>query len=113
LFTKIPIGDVAYRINLISAVFGSLTLVMLFQLLLLLFSVEKEVSENKIIMAALCATASLMVSRTFWLHSTTTEVYIVISFFLIAIIYCLVRFDFTGKNLPVFRNVALWIERLG
>ncbi len=98
LFTKIPAGDVAYRINLVSAVFGSLTLVVMFSLLRLLFSSEKGASENIKLLAALGATLSLMVSRTFWLHSVTTEVYIILSFFTVAIIYCLVRFDLRGET---------------
>src|SRR4030042_1818013 len=65
LFTKIPVGDVAYRVNLVSAVFGSLTLVVMFNLLRLLFSLEKRGDENIQLLAALGATLSLMVSRTF------------------------------------------------
>jgi hypothetical protein len=108
LFTKIPVGDIAYRMNLVSAVFGSLTLVAVFVLLRLLFSLEKGVSENKKLLAALGAILSLMVSRTFWLHSVTAEVYIVLSFFVVAIIYCLVRFDIKGDTRFLYLGLFLY-----
>ncbi len=108
LFTKIPVGDVAYRMNLVSAVFGSLALVMVFLLLKLLFSRQHGVSENKKLLAALGATLSLMVSRTFWLHSVTAEVYIVLSFFILAIIYCLLRFDIKGEARFLYLGLFLY-----
>ncbi len=108
LFTKIPVGDIAYRVNLVSAVFGSLTLVTLFLLLRLTFSLEKGIGENKKLLAALGAILSLMVSRTFWLHSVTAEVYIVLSFFIIAIIYCLVRFDIKGDARFLYLGLFLY-----
>jgi len=108
LFTKIPVGDVAYRVNLVSAVFGSLTLVVMFSLLRLLFSSEKGAGENVKLVAALGATLSLMVSRTFWFHSVTTEVYIVLSFFTVAIIYCLARFDIKGETRFLYLGFFLY-----
>ena len=108
LFIKIPVGDIAYRMNLVSAVFGSLTLVAMFVLLRLLFSLEKGVSENKKLLAALGAILSLMVSRTFWLHSVTAEVYIMLSFFIVAIIYCLVRFDIKGDARFLYLGLFLY-----
>jgi hypothetical protein len=108
LFTKIPVGDVAYRVNLVSAVFGALTLVVMFNLLKLLFSLEKQVGENIKLLAALGATLSLMVSRTFWFHSVTTEVYIMLSFFTVAIIYCLARFDIEGEIRSLYLGLFLY-----
>ncbi len=108
LFTKIPAGDVAYRVNLVSVVFGSLTLVTMFSLLRLLFSTKEGASENVKLLAALGATLSLMVSRTFWFHSVTTEVYIILGFFTVAIIYCLARFDIKGETRCLYLGFFLY-----
>jgi len=108
LFTKIPVGDVAYRMNLVSAVFGSLALVVTFLLLRLLFSLENGVSENKKLLAALGAILSLMVSRTFWFHSVTSEIYIVLSFFTMAVIYCLVRFHIKEETRFLYLGLFLY-----
>jgi hypothetical protein len=72
-FVAIPFGDVAWRVNLVSAVFGALTIGNVFATTQLL-----GLSRT----AGLLASASLAVSHTHWLHSVRTEVYAVLLFFL-------------------------------
>jgi hypothetical protein len=62
----IPIGDLAYRINLISAVFGAVTVANVFLL------VRLWCGRN---LAAVVASATLAFSWTFWQHAVMAEVY--------------------------------------
>ncbi len=62
----IPIGDLAYRVNLISAAFGAVTVANVFLL------VRLWCGRN---LAAVVASATLAFSWTFWQHSVLAEVY--------------------------------------
>lgn len=66
LVKKISIGDLAYRINLISAVFGAVTVANVFLL------VRLWCGRN---LAAVLASATLAFSWTFWQHAVMAEVY--------------------------------------
>ncbi len=63
---RIPIGEFAYRVNLISAVAAALTIANLFLLLRLWLGR---------ILPALFAAATLALSHTFWRHAVITETY--------------------------------------
>ncbi len=65
-FTALPFGDVAGRVNAVSAVFGALTLPLVYWA-----ARELRVRRSSALMAAL----ALMVSHTFWSHAVRTEVY--------------------------------------
>ena len=62
----IPFGDFAYRVNLISAVFGAFTIANIFLLVRLWFGRG---------LGALVAAMSLAFSWTFWQNSAIAEVY--------------------------------------
>jgi hypothetical protein len=66
LFSRIPIGDVGYRLNLMSAFFGSLTVLGLFALLLY---------QTRNWFASLTATALFALSPLFWSQAIRAEVY--------------------------------------
>jgi hypothetical protein len=66
LFTFLPVGDVAYRVNVMSAVFASLTVVLVYVALRLL--IEHRVP-------AFLGAATLAVSPVFWSQSVIAEVY--------------------------------------
>ncbi len=68
LFTLLPIGDVAYRVNLMSACFGALTV-------WLLFRVGRAMGLCPL--AALGAVLLLAFSRSFWAVANVAEVYTV------------------------------------
>lgn len=66
LFAKLPFSDFAYRINLLSAVFATITIVLLYATAKLL-----GVSWR----GALLTAVSLAVAHTFWMHAVRAEVY--------------------------------------
>lgn len=65
-FTKIPLGDVAFRVNLFTSVWASLAILFVFAFLR---NLTKSWS------ASLIGAISLMVSHNFWIHAVRTEVY--------------------------------------
>lgn len=66
LFTFLPFGEVAFRVNLVSAVFGGLTCSFVF--LIIMFVTQHQLPS---LIGAFC----LGFSPTFWILSTTAEVY--------------------------------------
>jgi len=66
LFTFLPFGDVAYRLNLMSAVFASLTAVLLF------WTIENIIQQR---FAAWCAAFLFAFSNYFWQMALVAEVY--------------------------------------
>ncbi|HET6202832.1 MAG TPA: DUF2723 domain-containing protein [Planctomycetota bacterium] len=83
-FTFLPVGSIAFRVALLSAVFGGLTSLVLARYLRT-FGVR----------AALALAAALLFafSRTFWSQAVIPEVYTLLAFFLIAILYALRRWS--------------------
>jgi len=73
LFTLLPIGDVAYRLNLMSAFFGSLTIVLLYYAI-------RNIIENRF--AAWFAAMLFAVSNYFWQMALIAEVYTTYTAFL-------------------------------
>jgi len=66
LFTKLPVGDLAYRVNLASAFAAALTLG-------LLYLACRAAHASRF--AGLAATVAFAVSHTFWAHAVRAEVY--------------------------------------
>jgi len=66
LFSHLPLGSFAHRVNLFSAVCGAATLAVAFDLCWTL---------SRCRWAALCATIMLGASHTFWTHAVIAEVY--------------------------------------
>ncbi len=84
IFHWIPIGTVAMRINLMSAFFASVTV-------LLLFFIIKRITGNS---AAAFVTGMLFaVSRTFWSQAVVAEVYTLNSALIAAVILSLLKWD--------------------
>jgi len=79
LFTFFPVGDVAYRVNLISAVFGALTVA-------LVYATLRQLTDQRV--AALLGASVLAVSPVFWSQSVIAEVYTLNSAF-VAGVLCL------------------------
>ncbi len=84
----IPLGEVAYRINLISAVAGAFTVANLFLLLRLWL---------KRILPALIAAVTLALSHTMWLHAVTAESYSLYTALLLAELVMLVQYVNTKR----------------
>ncbi|MEK6846498.1 MAG: DUF2723 domain-containing protein, partial [Nanoarchaeota archaeon] len=73
LFTYIPFGSVAWRVNLMSAVFASLTV-------LLLYFICYKLTSSKL--ASFAASLVLAFSTTFWSQAVVAEVYTMNTFFM-------------------------------
>ncbi len=88
LFTYLPVGDVAYRVNLSSAVYATVATVLLF------FLARRLAGTLPAVIAAL----SLAVSRTFWSQSLIAEVYTLHVLFLCATLMALLQWEDTRKD---------------
>jgi hypothetical protein len=82
LFTLLPIGNVAYRVNLISPLFAGLAAVCLY-LCLVHLTCHRA--------ASLLATLTFAFSRTFWSQAVIAEVYTLNAFFVALMFYLLLR----------------------
>ncbi len=89
-FTHLPWGDIAGRVNLVSAVFGALTIGALYLLL-------REVGIRRV--PAVLATLSLMISHTFWSHAVQAEVYTLTLSLMTLAAWLGLRWYHTGKRL--------------
>ncbi len=74
LFSLLPIGSIPFRVNLMSAVFASLGLVVLF--LIVAREIHRLVRDRAVIyICAILAVALVGFSRTFWQYAEVAEVY--------------------------------------
>ncbi|OGY46386.1 MAG: hypothetical protein A2840_00795 [Candidatus Buchananbacteria bacterium RIFCSPHIGHO2_01_FULL_47_11b] len=94
LFTLIPFGEIAWRINLMSALFGAATVSMLFVLL-------RSVGINRLI--AVSAALVLGFSKLFWSQSLIAEVYTLNDFFVVVLLLILVQWRKTNND-----SLLLW-----
>ena len=92
LFTYLPVGDVAYRVNLASAVFGALTVA-------LHFGVGYRLSRS--IAASVLGAVAFGVSGLFWSQAIIAEVYA-----LHVLLLALVLAAIVGLVYPLFRDRA-------
>ncbi len=93
LVTLLPIQDIAYRINLASAIFGALTLSGLYLL-------GRSLGGWR--MAALVGPLALALTRLFWWHSVIAEVYTPAAFFVVAVLLLVVLWRQTRKAWLLF-----------
>lgn len=89
LFTFIPIGTIAYRLNIMSAFFASLAV-------MLLYFVAFKITKSRL--AALFSSLTLGFSYTLWTQATIAEVYTLNAFFLVALILILLKWAETMKQ---------------
>jgi hypothetical protein len=98
LFTLLPIGNVAYRVNLMSAVFGAGAVALLYLLILRLMLLRKEATqtltgEMSLISfwvkqaGAVIGALLFSVGLIFWQQATVAEVYTLNAFFVVALLY--------------------------
>jgi hypothetical protein len=91
VFTFIPLGNVAFRINIMSGFFGALTAALIYNVILKINIkiYEDTPSLNRVI--AIIMAFALAFSKTFWFQSESAEVYTLSSFFLVLMIYLLIK----------------------
>jgi hypothetical protein len=90
-FTLIPIGDAAYRVNLMSAFFAALTVVVIYLIVRILTDGS---------LAALFASLAIAVSPVFWSQAVIAEVYSLNAFFTALVVYLLFRWEMNRRQRP-------------
>ena len=88
IFSYLPVGDYAYRQNLMSACFGALAVGLVYLIL---------VRWTGSVIAAIGGALSLTVSHVFWLLSVINESYTLFAFLMALMIYLMTLWDETGK----------------
>lgn len=91
LFSLLPFGSVAWRVNLTSAVFATAAVLFLYQLLCRLTGRP---------WAAFTAALALAFSRVFWSQAVVAEVYALHNLFIATILFLLIDFLTTPSPLP-------------
>lgn len=84
LFTFLPIGSIAYRVNLMSAFFASLTVVLVYLIVLHIPHPTSHISHHDAILRhipAISASLLFAFSATFWSQAVMAEVYTLNTFF--------------------------------
>ena len=103
----VAIGDAAYRVNLLSAVFAACATGLFYLLVLrVLRGVWHGSSEPLVRVLAALATLTLAVSRTFWSQALQAEVYALNSLFVVALLLLLLRWS-ESRSTQVLRLAAL------
>jgi hypothetical protein len=92
-FTWLPLGDVAYRVNLFSAVMAALTVAVT-------YLAGKLLTGRS--WAALFGASVLAVSPTFWSQALIAEVYTPGAAFLVAVLLFLLAWDVSGRRRDLF-----------
>ncbi len=99
LFTLVPLGSPAYRVNLMSAFFGALTCAMLFQIVRELVRREERIGRFANfagVTAALCGAFS----STLWEQSVVAETTTLHSFFMLTVTLLAFRIEAAGPDSP-------------
>lgn len=97
-FSQLPLSTVAWRLTLMSVVFGIAAVVLLYDLLVLLLSS---------CWVAFCTALVFAVSHTFWMESLLPEAYSLNAFFNILILYLLARHErFGAERTAILLGVA-------
>jgi len=95
----LPLGNVAYRMNLFSAMWAAVAVVLLYiTSILFLRLVSPNISQVGLYVSALVATATLAVSQTFWSQAVIAEVYSLHAFFVVLVFYLLLRWKAAGTD---------------
>jgi len=100
LISLVPIGDLAYRLNLLSAIFGALTV-------LLLFLAINLVTKNEVI--SLASSLAFAFTFSFWTVANRFEMDTMNTFFLALIIYAALLY----KEKPDRKNLYFAMASLG
>ena len=93
LFTFLPIGNVAFRVNVMSAVFaaGTVSLVYLLIVQLVQPSAASKLSSLAIHLGGVSGALLLATSLVFWQQATIAEVYPLNTFFIVLLLYLAIR----------------------
>ncbi|RMH71892.1 MAG: tetratricopeptide repeat protein [Gemmatimonadetes bacterium] len=103
IFTWLPLGTVAFRVNLLSAVMGAICIALLFELLVRWFASKEIAAYTSLIFAF---------SQLMWLHAISTEVYSLSMLFIVLILYVALTYQQTGNRqwlyaIAIFHSLAI------
>ncbi len=104
--TLLPIGNAAYRVNLLSALCGALTATGISLIL------TKTTGRH---LAGLAAGVALAVSPVFWSQSTIAEVYTLNSLFVVLVLLSATMWqdgETTSRSVPTQNRTGLWLVAL-
>lgn len=104
LFGYLPVGDLAYRINLMSSLFAALAAVMVYLIVMRLVSDW---------VAATSAGLSFAFSRAFWGQAVTAEVYTLNAFLIGAVVLALLTWHQTRKPGLLYLGIGLYALSFG
>jgi hypothetical protein len=104
VFISIPVGSIAYRVNLFSAFMGGLTVGCVYLAGTLLSGKR---------WGGVFGAAALAVSITFWSQSVIAEVYTAGSFFLVLLLLCLLLWERSKRGFYLTLAAALGVLSLG
>ena len=90
-FTLIPIGDAAYRVNLMSAFFAALTVVFT-------YLIVRVLTDDSL--SAFFASLAIAVSPVFWSQAVIAEVYSLNAFFTALVVCLLLRWEADRRQRP-------------
>jgi hypothetical protein len=92
LFTRIPVGELAFRVNLVSALFGAVAVGLLY-----LCARAAGISR----LAAVAAALAFAVSHTFWAHAVRAEVYTMTMAMVALVLLFSLRWYRNGRSLDL------------
>lgn len=116
LFSQIPVQDVAYRMNLLSAVSSALAMALLYPMLLQLIpSSEKDEPYSALLhrSAEIVGILVLAFSRNLWSQAVITEVYAPNLLLIVLCLLALFRWERSHKNFHFFLFALLFGLSLG
>jgi len=91
LFTLLPFGSVAYRVNLMSAFFGAVTVTLLYLLIFNIIKINKQVPLVHARIISIISALLFAFSRAFWSGNEFTEVYSLNTFFICLMLLLLLK----------------------
>jgi len=97
-FALIPIGDAAYRVNLLSAFFAALTVVVT-------YLIVHKLTEDSL--SAFLASLTIAVSPVFWSQAIIAEVYSLNAFFTALVVYLLLGWGADRRQRPAVGPVSI------
>ena len=99
LFTYLPVGDVGYRINLMSAVFAAASIAVLY---LLMYQLTRR------IVLSMAMSLFLAFSYYFWITAVVAEVYTLHTFLMGLVLLMLLLWDNRREKKYLYAAVGLW-----
>jgi tetratricopeptide (TPR) repeat protein len=112
IFTLLPIENSAFRSNLMSAFWGSLSLVILYLLMLELFK-KTNLNDSTLQLPIITGVAFLGFSSAFWLQNIRAEVYTLNIFLTLFLIFLVIQWSKVEDTHGCFRILILFSFVLG